>query len=438
MPNMNFNLQIFLVLLTGLFCFSARGSFTKLDAASQLKQTGLKWRMTESLVSDARAKEEFAEASFNPKLALVFREYYAKINPVQFGGASDIETLNQAAFGTTALEVNWTLLDSLAKAELLLAKNAAHTSEEKRNQLQSDLSALMFFQYLNVQRLERQIGMMNSNLAKSELIYKLAQAKKNVGAGIDLDIARARTLFELDRIKKIVALNKLQKAKHELATTLGIEKISQELEPLNTRRIKVTDVRGYLEKSYLKRSDLKTARSDLETAHTAVAYTSGWFFPKFSLIGELGSTQASLLGLPAKTINGFIGASLTIPLDTGGIIRSKKMEAASAENKALLQTEQTRLEILQQVKESLEQILSAEEALNASEEYVKTVHEESLIAEGRYREGLSNILDFTSAHANLTSAEDTLTESIFNYESAKLNYFHVQGSMDDYVRSLTE
>ena len=175
---MKWNFQTFLVLLTGLFCFSARGSFTKSDAANQLKKTGLKWRMTESLVSDARAKEEFAAASFNPKLGLVFREYYAKINPIQFGGAADAETLNQVAFGTTALEINWTLLDPMAKAELLLAKNVAHTSEEKRNQLQSDLAALMFFQYLNVQRLERQIGMMNSNLAKGELIYKLAQAKK--------------------------------------------------------------------------------------------------------------------------------------------------------------------------------------------------------------------------------------------------------------------
>ncbi len=235
-----------------------------------------------------------------------------------------------------------------------------------------------------------------------------------------------------------MAFNKLQKARHELATTLGVEKISQDLEPLAARRIKITDVRVYLEKTCAQRADLKMAHSDLETARTAVAYTSGWFFPKFSLMAELGSTQASVLGLPAKTINGFIGASLTIPLDTGGIISSKKAEAASAENKATLQTEQTRLEILQQVKESLEQLLSAEEALNASEDYVKTVHEESRIAEGRYREGLSNILDFTSAHTNLTSAEDTLTESIFNYESAKLNYFRAQGSMDEYVRSLTE
>ncbi len=111
--------RIFLVLLPGLFCFSASASFTKSDAADQLKKTGLKWRMTESFVSEA-----------------------------------------------------W------AKAELLLAKNTTYTAEEKKIQLQAELSALMFFQYLNVQPLERQIGMMNSNLTKSELIYKLAQAKK--------------------------------------------------------------------------------------------------------------------------------------------------------------------------------------------------------------------------------------------------------------------
>lgn len=410
-------------------------TFTRLNARDQMMETGIKWKMTETLMADATAKRDQAQATFNPKFLLALRQYYSRINPIQYGGVEG-QSINQIFFGTTAVEFNWTFMDPLAKGELIVAENSLRTTKEKTKQLQTDLAALTMLQFLNAQRLERQIELMNSNLNKSELIYKLAQARKGVGAGISLDISRARNLYELDRMKKIGTQNKRLKAEHELATTLGLEALPAPLEALEPKRIPIEPLDVYLEKALENRPDLKTAKADLATAQNARRYTEGHIFPKMSFIAELGTTQVSAFGMPIRTPTGFLGFALTIPIDSGGLIQAKKDEALSAERKANLQVSQIRLELLQQVKEASEQMQSADEALTAAENYVKTSQEEARIAEKRFENGASAILDYTTAHTSLASAQDTLTETAYNYEAAKLNYFRTAGDMDTYFRLL--
>ncbi len=407
------------------------GEISKKDAFDLLQQKGIKWRLINSISEDADIKLEEAGSAFKPKVQLAFKQFYAKINPVQYGG-EDKTVIEQVGFGSTALEMNWPLLDPAAKVELKVAQIKASSSKQQVIQNQNELTALMLFQFLSVQKLRRQLNVMDANLEKSQLIFKLAQSKNKVGAGIHLDVARAKNLYELDRLKKINAFNKYLKSMHELATTLGVEKLPGPLEPLSTKKLETEKLRTLLDSSLANRGDLKSAELNLNAASEIASDSKKTIFPKLSLLGEVGTTQATVLGLPARTATGIVGIVLTIPLVSGGLLEAKKREALSFENKAQLQLQQTRLEVLSQVKEALEQILSTEEALGAAENYVQTVKEESDIAEKRFSYGVSNILEFTSSHANFSNAQETLTEAMFNFEAAKLNYYRTLGSFEGY------
>ncbi len=427
------NSKGFLILFSTLTLWSLASSadLTKQEAFEILKQQGLKWKMINTLVEDAKIKSDEAESAFKPKVQLAVKQFYAKINPIQYGG-DDKSTLDQVGFGTTALELNWPLLDPVAKAEIKFTRTKSDSSKLQAQQNETDLTALMLLQYLNVQKLVRQQTVMNANLEKSQLIYKLAQTKRKVGAGIPLDVARARNLYELDRLKKINTLNRYLKAQHDLATTLGVEKLKELVEPLKIEKMKSDSFRLLLNEALATRPDLKSAELNVQASNELVNDSNKIIFPKLALWGEIGTTQASLFGFPAKTATGLLGIMLTIPLETGGIINAKKREALSLQNKASLQLQQTRLEVLSQVKEALEQILSTDEALAAAQNYVNTVTEESNIAEKRFTHGVSNILDYTSSHTNLSNAEDTLTDAMFNFETAKLNYYRTLGSFEGY------
>ncbi len=406
-------------------------TFSKLDAYQMLQKSSLKWKLNDSLTEDAEIKNLIAESGLRPKIALAAKQYYAKINPISYGQKDD-QTVDQVAFGTTGLEMTWTLIDPVAKAEGFLTKSLLDSSRQQVIQNRNDLTALMLFQYLNVQRIGRQLLALDANIEKSKLILRLAQARQKVGAGIPLDVARAKNLFELDRLKKISAFNKYLKAKHALTTLLGEEKEKEALEPLMAKKLDKVVIASFTKEAFANRADLKSAEFNVKASQEAVKQTDTLLFPKLAVLAEIGTTQATALGLPAKTATGLVGVSLTIPLETGGFITAKKREAVSMLSKSQLQLKETQLEVLSQSKEALEQILSAEEALDASEDYVKTVEEEASIAEKRFSQGSSNILDYTSSHTNLSNAQDTLTESIYNYELAKINFYKTKGSFDGY------
>ncbi|MBC7467515.1 MAG: TolC family protein [Bdellovibrio sp.] len=423
-----------LILFVSFYSLASRADISKREAFDILKSQGIKWKMINTISEDADIRVEETSSAFRPKVQLALKQFYAKINPVQYGG-DDKTVIDQVGLGSTNLEFNWSLLDPTAKAESRIAIARASASKQTVLQNQTDLTALMLFQYLTVQRLKRQLTVMDANLEKSQLIYKLAKAKNNVGAGIPLDVARAKNLAELDRLKKINAFNKFLKAQHELSTTLGLERLKDTLEPLKATRMNNEALRVLLEKSLQTRPDLKSAELSVHAAKELVDGTNHFIFPKLSLLGEIGTTRATALGFPAQTASGAIGIALTIPIDSGGVITAKKNEAYSLQNKADLQLQQTRLEVLSQVKEAIEQVLSTEEAFGAAEQYVTTVEEESSIAEKRFSQGASNVLDYTSSHANLSTAQDTLTEAMFNLEAAKINYYRTLGSFEGYFEN---
>lgn len=404
---------------------------TKKQAFEILKEKGFKWQLTKSLSLDAEAKKAAAESEFKPQFQLGFRQYVARINPIQYGGA-DAQTIDTVGFGTTAVEMSWLLMDAAARAKVLTAEANEKMSGAQTKHYQTELTALMLVQYLNVQRLHRQLDVMDANISKSQLILKLVTAKKAVGAGIPLEVARAKNLLQLDQLKKVAISAKYIKAKHELALSLSVDKSDFELEALHPQLLATPDVRQTLQKSLEARNDLKAAEFGLESAAGAQEETKKMFFPKLQLLAQVGSTQPTLLGLPGKTLGGFFGVSLSIPLETGGLLQAKRRESEVLQMKAGLQVQQSRSEILSQAQEALEQLVAAEGALNASEDYVQTAVEEDQIAEKKYQSGASNILDLTNAHTNLASAQDTRIENVFNYEASKVNYYRTLGDFTEY------
>jgi outer membrane protein TolC len=397
-----------LIYSLSLFSFAEASVLTKQQAYEMLKSKGFKWNLTKTLNLEAEAKRAASESELKPQFQLGFRQYVARINPIQYGGA-DAQTIDTIGFGTTAIEMSWLLMDVAAKAKILSAEANEKMSGAQAKHYQNELTALMLIQYLNVQRLNRQLDVMDANIAKSQLILKLVAAKKSVGAGIPLEVARAKNLLKLDQLKKVAVYTKYIKAKHELALSLSEERLDFDLEALQPSFIPPAEIKSVLQKSLDSRNDLKAAEFGLESANGARDETKKMYFPKLQFLGQVGSTQPTLLGLPGRTLGGFLGFSLSIPLETGGLLEAKRRET-----------------------ETLQQLMAAEEAVRASDDYVKTANEEAQIAESKYSSGASNILDFTSAHTNLASANDTRIENVFNYEAAKVNYYRTLGDFTEY------
>lgn len=410
---------------------SAEAEFTRKNALEILKSNGYRWKMAETFVAEADAKNMLAESAFRPHVGLQLRQVYAKFNPIQFGGADNID-VERVGFGTTGFVADWTLMDPIASAKKAIASSDLQASKEKLKQNQTDMIALTLFQFLNIQRLQQQVSVMNTNLEKSQVILKLAKTKKNVGAGIPLDVSKANSLYSLDRLKKLNAINRLLKSRHELSESLGIDTIEPNFEPLVAHKIPMEKLKQALEISLSGRSDIRSADTSLDETKRILEYSRHKLLPKVALMGELGTTQSTMLGFPLRQATGIIGVTLTLPIDTGGEIAGLRAQALSLERRASLNLQQVRIEALSRVKESLEQLVASEEAMDAADTYLKTAIDEAAIFETRLKQGASNLVDYMNSHGNLSSAQDSVIEAVFNYEAARLACYRAMGSFDHY------
>jgi|GEM_PF-2631582 len=407
-----------------------------LDAteAYELLRKSDKWRLIETLAPENRAKVREAEAAFRPKAGLVMREVIAHINPLEFGLTTSTP-ISTVGFGSTAIEAEWTLLDPLSQANILLARSKESVTAEQARQYQVDLTAGMLLQLLNVQKLQKQFDLSSANLEKSQLILKLASAKHQVGAGIPLDVARAESLVSLDRIKKMAVFNKLLKAKHDLALTLGFERLDTQFAPIETRELNLPDQTTVLKWALDHRPDLQSSRVAVDAAHEAFHEASRTFFPKLQVLGNVGRSDTSILGLTSDYVNGYLGVSFSIPIDASGLIEAKRLESKVMVSKSEIGLREKINEVTSEIKEALENLSIAKEGLVAAQAYVKTAQTEAQIAEHRFEAGSSNGLDLSSALTNLASSRDNLNDSKFNYEAAKVTYFRARGDFTDYFEA---
>lgn len=409
-------------------------ALTKQEAVERMKKNGFKWNLTEALVSESESKLEQAHSDFRPKVAMAFRQSAARINPVQYGIPA-IDNIETVGLGSTMIEFSWLLFDPIAKIQVLAAQANEKMSHSQTLHYQNELTALMLVQYLQVQRLRKQLDSLDANLKRSNLILKLAQTRKNLGAGIPLDVARAQTLVQVDQIKRIGIYTKYLKARRDLGILLGVDKLEDDLGPIVAKTLPAEKMKTSLQGTLEDRHDLKALRYGYEAAQDVMRESQSLIFPHLSVFGEFGSTNYSMLGLPGRTLNGAVGVSLTIPLETGGLITGKRHEAAAQFKKAELQLHQVRAEAVSGLKDAMEQLLAAEEALKSSEEYLKMAQMESDIVSKKFSSGSANSLEVSSSHTSLASAVDTNVESIFNYEASKVNYYRLIGDFTEYFEA---
>ncbi len=406
-------------------------ALTKRDAFEAL-QASTKWNLTRTLQDESNQKSIEADSELRPHFQLAFKQLAARINPIQFGINNQIESIDTIAVGSTSLQMEWAISNPMAAAQSLIAKAQAKASGYQAKEYQNDLTALMLVSYLNVQKLERQLATTEASLEKSNLILKLATSKRKIGAGIPLEVARAKGLVGLDQVKKMLAMTKLLKNKHDLEKLLDLNKIATPLEKLNPQIVPNQDSQSFMAAAFESRLDLRSAEVSRESSNMLKQEATRWFLPKISLFAEAGTVQPSLLGLPAKTLNGAVGVSFMIPLESGGMIAAKRREAQIASYRAEINLKEKKQEILSQIKEALESVAAAEEGLIVARNYIATSSEEADIAEKRFFSGMSTVLDLSSAHTNRALADDTLTESEFNFEAARINYYRVLGDFKDY------
>jgi outer membrane protein TolC len=253
------------------------------------------------------------------------------------------------------------------------------------------------------------------HLAQSKELYKEGLAPRSDVIKSEVQVSNAR----LDVIK---AENALFSAKANLATAMGqavttdFNVISHDegLLPI------LPSFKDVLLLAYDQRPELKGSRARVESAKASIDQAKSGLYPNLSLDASYGWQKSTFVPDDKKW---GIGLTVSIPIFEQLITRSKINQTVANLNGLKAAETQTirnmELEVQQawlSLKESLERYDVTKKSLEQAEEDMR-------VSEGRYKEGIGNILEVIDAQTALTQARTSNVVSLYDIAgaSAKLD-----------------
>jgi len=230
----------------------------------------------------------------------------------------------------------------------------------------------------------------------------------------DLDVSFARVNVEDGKLLLSKAQNDLQAAFAQLANLMGLREpktyrlVEQPLPPELS-----TNVSQFVEQALQSRPDLLSLRNSQEAAFKFARAEKALRYPNLSAIGSAGVIPIGDSELPKNYAAA--GLSLTLPLYAGGLYSARQQEAelrARAADEGLRDLEDN---VIRDVRIAWLNAQNAFDRLRITAQLVDNAKQSFDLAEARYSNGISSIVEFNQAQLNLLSAQIAYANTQYEY-----------------------
>lgn len=283
--------------------------------------------------------------------------------------------------------------------------------------------------YFQILSLRGRLQTARENLAISERVFKVVDARARNGAASPLDVARQQSAV-LSQRAALLPLE-LQERQTLFALAVLIGKPPQGFDAAGSMvlNLAVPGVTAGLPAQLLvRRPDLASAEAQLFAANANIAAARAALLPGIRLTGSAGIASTTLQALVnSPTVALSVGASLLQPIFDGGRLRAQVDVATSRERELVMRYRKAILAALTDVESALaagkrtaDQELLADQSRQQAEQALK-------IAEVRYREGADDLLVLLDAQRTLFQAQDQVAQIRLARLQAVIDLFKALG-----------
>jgi outer membrane protein len=193
-----------------------------------------------------------------------------------------------------------------------------------------------------------------------------------------------------------------------------------------------SDFDAALDVALMDNPGIRSAAYSLRAAEANVAAAKAEYLPSARLTATYGGANSDFdrIGDIGDTTRLTAGASISVPLFTGGLNGSRVAQALERANVAQINVEGERRNTLQSVSSAYAQAISARSTLEAGTEAVRAA---TVAAEGVRQEaqvGLRTTLDVLNQELELRNAEVTLASARRNEYVAQANLLAAMGRLE--------
>jgi outer membrane protein len=284
--------------------------------------------------------------------------------------------------------------------------------------------------YADVIRDSEILAIRESNLGVLQRQLEEASARFEVGEITRTDVAQSESRLAQSEADLANARAQLSVSRATYAAVVG--QAPGDLAPMPVLPGIPTDFDNALDVALLDNPGIRSAGYNLRAAEANVAAAKAEYLPSVRLTASYGGSAGDLGNLNdiADETRFQAGATISVPLFTGGLNSSRVAQALERANVAQINVEGERRSTLQAVSSAYAQSISARASLQAGEEAVRAA---TVAAEGVRQEaqvGLRTTLDVLNQELELRSAQVTLASARRNEYVAQANLLASMGRLE--------
>lgn len=284
--------------------------------------------------------------------------------------------------------------------------------------------------YLEALRSGRAVGAAQADVELAEALVKLAEDQRDAGVATGVDVTRAQVRLAGERVRLAQAQSSSEQALLNLQRVVGLPLGA----PLTlTDPLRFTDEptpapEQLIELAGQGRPEVRIAEEQIKVNELEREAAHAEYLPSVEFVGDYGVSGITPNNTALPTRRAAI--QLNVPIFNGGLTRGREAVAASRQRQAELQLGNVRGQVEQDVRLALVTLRTAAAQVRASDEGVRLAERELSMARDRFRAGVGDNLEVTTAQTALANARDAQVTALAQYNAARLNLAAATGKAE--------
>jgi outer membrane protein len=296
--------------------------------------------------------------------------------------------------------------------------------------LRDQTTLLVVSQDLAALRAGEQLKAAQSRVDLAQALFDQAVQLEKNGVGTNLDTVRAQVELQNEKQSLLVDQTEREKALYGLGRLLDLAP-QQQIEL--TDQALFSQTREYqgdasVAAALAHRPEIKSLDAQLAAAGYERRAAREQRLPALSVGGDWAYQGSSLsASIPTYAI----GATVSIPLTTGGRIHAEEAKAAIASRRIENQRRGEQDAIAEEVKSAAADLESARNQVDVARSGLTLSQKALGQAREKFAAGLANNIEMVTAQDALARANDNLIEAFYRYNLAHAQLAHATGQMED-------
>jgi outer membrane protein TolC len=267
----------------------------------------------------------------------------------------------------------------------------------------------------------RALASITAAQSRVELADRLArQADDLLSSGVasKIDVSRAQVRLREEQQRLIDDQSNAETTLHALKRILNLPdreqiEFADQQDFFSTPPLDVSDP---LTKALEQRPELHSVSESAKASELAHKAAGAKSLPKLTFDGswnEQGQTFNKITPGYQYRVN------LSVPIFTGGRLSAERKRTALEEQRAQKQLAQERNLVTQQVRDGQVELQAALDQVELSRQQVQLANEEVSLSQGRFKSGVTDNIEVTTAQDSLARANDAEIGALFRYNIAR-------------------